>query len=247
MKVIVYGAEGTMGKLLADQLTALTIETILVDPMTKTESIYASLNNDFNADVLIDFSHFSQTETLVNYALKTKLPLVIATTGHHEHDEKRFQEAAKTIPIFKSANMAFGIHLLHKILKEYTSLLEDAYDIEIIEKHHKHKIDAPSGTAYLLAKSIQAGSHHEKTILTNRSGLKESRNSHEIGISSVRGGTIVGEHTVSFIGESDIIELSHSAQSKKLFTEGALKAAYYIIKQKPGLYTMDDLVEERRG
>ena len=245
MKVLVYGACGTMGKVLKEHLASLSIEFVLVDPYSCEEQVYTSLEEAPKVDVLIDFSHPSQTETIINYGLNNALPLVIGTTGHQEVDHQKFEDASRRIPIFKSANLSFGIHLLHKILKQYTALLEENYDIEIVETHHRNKVDAPSGTAYLLAQSIQSGAKTKKELVLNRSDVLSPRKNNQIGMSAIRGGNIIGEHTVSFYGDSDVIEFSHRAQSKKLFTEGAIKAAAYIIKQSPGLYTMNDLIKER--
>ena len=245
MKVIVYGAQGTMGKVLQEHLSELAIDYVGVDPHSNTNIIHRTLDT-VSGDVLIDFSHHSHTETIITYALLKKIPLIIATTGHDESQEQQFQTAAQKIAVFKSANLSFSINLLARILKDYTRLLEETYDIEITEKHHKHKVDAPSGTAYLLAEAIQSGSATKKTIITDRSGTNQKRAKHDIGISALRGGTIVGEHAVSFNGDADILEFTHKAQSKRLFTEGAIKAAQYILNQAPGLYTMDDLITESR-
>ncbi len=247
MNIIVYGSEGTMGRVLQQTLTSHSINYFRVDPHSEDEAVFKSLNDVPPADVLIDFSHHSQAEIITAFAIKRKLPIVIATTGHDEAANQLFLAASQHIPVFKSANMSFGINVIHQILKDYTALLEDDYDIEITEKHHRKKIDAPSGTAYLLADSINAGSNQQKSIVTSRSGNDTARTSAEIGIAALRGGTIVGEHTILFAGEADTIEITHHAQSKALFSEGALKAAHYIITKSPGFYTMDNLIEERKG
>jgi 4-hydroxy-tetrahydrodipicolinate reductase len=247
MKIIINGAQGTMGQLAYEHGKALNFDVIGVDFKSSQSDILSHLNEVDAADVIIDFSHFSQLDALLDYALKNKTPLVIATTGYDQHAAEKIASAAKQIPIFKSANLSFGVHVMKKILKDYAHILDQDYDIEIIEKHHKNKVDAPSGTAYLLADAIRSSLSHDTHIITDRSHQLNKRDKKEIGIQSVRGGSIVGEHTVIFAGEDDVIEITHKAQTKMMFVKGAYKAAKFIVTQKPGLYQMDDLPFERKA
>ncbi|MFH5882364.1 4-hydroxy-tetrahydrodipicolinate reductase [Liberiplasma polymorphum] len=242
MRIIVYGALGTMGKLTANYIESKEESLDRVDPLSENEDVAQTLDVVKQPTVIIDFSHPSQLDTLLSYAKRRIVPLVIATTGYTPKQEEKILAASKEIPIFKSANLSFGIHLLHKVLKKYAHLLENEYDIEIIEKHHRNKIDAPSGTAYLLAESIKAGSKEAKNIVIDRTLSRTKRTSNEIGISSMRGGNIVGEHSVIFAGLQDTITLTHEAHTKEVFAHGAYKAAQFIENQRPGLYTMDDLL-----
>ncbi len=246
MKVIVFGSEGAMGSNLRTALGDTGIDFIAVDPKHEAPGVVNNLNDVQEGDVIIDFSHHSHAKALSEYAVRTNRPLVVATTGHTEDEHQEFIAASKHIPIFKSANMSFGVNLLSRILRDYASLIEDDYDIEIIEAHHRNKIDAPSGTAYLLADAIQEGTSGEKAFVLDRNQRRQKRSRDQIGLSSVRGGSIAGEHTVLFAGESDTLSITHKAQSKTLFSEGAIRAARYIIHQTPGFYTMDDLIQESR-
>jgi 4-hydroxy-tetrahydrodipicolinate reductase len=195
------------------------------------------------ADVLVDFSHHSAVFSVLRMAKTNCLPVVIATTGHTPEEKALIEAAASDIPVFSSANMSLGINLLMLLCKQAASVLEGEFDIEIIEKHHNKKLDAPSGTAYLLADAIN---HRLKTpcaYMYDRHAQKEARKNNEIGIHAVRGGTIVGEHEVLFAGKDEVISLSHSAASRRVFAEGAIKAAFYIKDRKPGLYSMNDLLK----
>lgn len=246
MRVIVYGSEGTMGKILKKTITAAGHDVFEIEPMDDKKTLAAVMAGR-SADVLIDFSHPSQLSTILDYGVKTSTPLVLATTGYSAADQAAIRKTAHQIPIFQSANMAYGVNIVKKMLEEFTRLLETDYDIEITEAHHRNKIDAPSGTANLLAESIKAASEKDYALITDRSRTNEKRSRKEIGIHTIRGGGIAGEHTVLFAGEEDLIEIRHTALSKALFAKGALKAAAYIIRQSPGLKTMDDLIKERRG
>ena len=241
MKTIIYGSLGTMGQLATAYFKSQNIEVIEVDVFGQNQTVYTDIKDVSDADVIIDFSHPSQIDALLTYAIDKKIPLVIATTGYNETQTAQIHQAAKHIPIFKSANLSLGIHLLRSILKDYTKVLEKYYDIEIIEKHHRQKVDAPSGTAHLLLDTIQNASLHHITAVTDRYTAQQKRTRHEVGITSIRAGQIVGEHTVLFASDDDVIELTHKAQSKMMFVKGAWLATNFIKSQKPGLYTMDDI------
>lgn len=246
-KIIVYGSNGAMGKILIELIQDHP-DFELVCGVSRT--IYGNENykivNDLNtindkADVIIDFSHFSLTDNLLNYCVNTNTPLVIATTGLSEDQEKNIMKSSKQIPIFRSKNFSLGINLIADLIIQAKNILK-GFDIEIIEKHHNKKVDAPSGTAYLLADSLNES--NEFTYKHGRYGKSEKRDEKEIGIHSIRGGTIIGEHSVIFAGTDEVIEFKHSAQSKKVFALGSLEAAKFIKDKKPNLYTMNNLISK---
>lgn len=191
-------------------------------------------------DVIVDFSHYSRLDTLLDYAVTNELPLVIATTGYSDEILKKIEDSSKKIPILLSSNMSLGINLLQDILEKITPILYPNYDIELIEKHHNKKIDSPSGTAKTLLEVMKKSIDDVIEEKYGRVGM-EKREKNEIGIHSLRGGTIVGEHSVLFCGNDEIIELKHTALSKKIFAEGALQGAKFIIGKEPGLYSMKDI------
>lgn len=239
MNIAVYGSRGKMGSLVVDLLKHHGHQVYGVDPMDPT----SHLNDIPIPEVLIDFSHFSQLDTLLTYALSHRVPLVIATTGYSAQQEAQIAEASKHLPIFKSANYSYGIVVLRQLIAEAVKRLEADFDIEVIEAHHNQKKDAPSGTAKLLVETIQkAGSLDHPATLGHPTD--EARQPHSIGVHAIRGGSIVGDHTVLFAGQHERITLSHQAESRSVFAYGAIKAAHFIIKQHPGLYSMDDLVKE---
>ena len=195
-----------------------------------------------NPDIIIDFSAPTATMELLELAKKFKIPMVIATTGFSKEQEEEIKAAAKLIPIFKSANMEANITLIKKVLQIITPYLSD-YDVEVFETHHNRKKDAPSGTALLLANAIKDALAHtdDKEVIYGRTG---KRAENEIGIASLRGGNVTGEHSVFFFGNSDTIEIKHTAHSREGFAVGALKAARYLLNQtSPGLYSMDDMLQ----
>ncbi|MBR3162650.1 MAG: 4-hydroxy-tetrahydrodipicolinate reductase [Clostridia bacterium] len=232
IKAIVWGYSGHMG----------TIVSNLIKNNHRFEYLGGIDKDDYNfsytnADVIIDFSSPEGTMKMLDFAVKNKLPAVIATTGLNDEQENKIINASKNIPIFKSANMSFEVALVKNVLKNLASKLEDN-DIEILETHHNRKTDAPSGTAKLLADAINSGLTKPRSIIYGREGKRDKE---EIGIASLRGGNIVGEHSVKFFNDYETLEITHIAHSRELFASGALKAASFIINQKPGLYNMDDL------
>ncbi len=192
-------------------------------------------------DVIIDFSHVHLTLDVLKYANSNHIPIVIATTGFNTEQEKIIEEYSKTTPIFKSANMSFDINLMCKILSELAPLLSNS-DIEITETHHRNKIDAPSGTALLLANSINKSLGGKMKYVYNRHDLSHKREDNEIGFTSIRGGNIVGEHTVQFFGPYETFEIKHTSYSRSVFADGAIKAAGFMIGKENGMYSMNDLV-----
>lgn len=234
IKVIVWGYSGHMGGIVSN----------LVKQNHKFEYLGGVDKDDYNfsytdADVIIDFSSPEGTIKMLEFAVREKIPVVIATTGLNKDQESKVIEASKVIPIFKSANMSFEVALVKNLLKDLAPKLEDS-DIEILETHHNRKADAPSGTAKLFAESINSGLDEPRNIVYGREGKRKKS---EIGISSLRGGNIVGEHSVKFFSDFETLEITHTAHSREVFASGSLKAASFIVNQKPGFYNMDDLFE----
>lgn len=200
---------------------------------------------DMPADVIVDCSVASAVPKVLEFAVSNKTPIVICTTGLNAGVIEQINTAAKSIPVFRSANMSLGINLISSLMEKMVKALGDSnFDIEIIEKHHNQKIDAPSGTALLLADKINAVSNNAYEYVYDRSKVTKKRDKKELGISAVRGGTIVGEHSVIFAGNDEVIEIKHMAASKEVFAAGALKAAKYIAVKTPALYDMQSLMGE---
>jgi len=195
-------------------------------------------------DVVLDASLPKVLPALLELTLREKLPLVIATTGYGEGEYAMIDEAAKRIPVFQSGNMSLGILLLKQLAKQAAQVLGEGFDIEIIEAHHNQKVDAPSGTAYILAEAVNEGLAAPRGYVYERQGRREARPGNEIGIHSVRGGTVPGEHTVLFAGFDEVVELTHRAYSKRIFAAGCLAAARWIADKPPGRYGMDDMFSQ---
>ena len=193
-------------------------------------------------DVIIDFSNVAVLDYLLDFALKNNLPAIIATTGYNDKQIEKIKAAAKKIPVFFTANMSLGINVLSSLAKRAASVLGSDFDIEIVERHHNRKLDAPSGTAIMLANAVNSVFEDTYTYEYDRHSKRRMRPKSEIGIHSVRGGTIVGDHEVIFAGHEEVITLSHSAQSKGVFASGAIAAARFIVNAKPGLYDMNDII-----
>jgi 4-hydroxy-tetrahydrodipicolinate reductase len=197
-----------------------------------------------NADVIIDFSAPINLEEMLEFALKRRIGIVLCTTGFSKEQLALIDEAAKIIPILRSANMSMGINLITKMIKEAAAVLADAgFDIEIVEKHHNKKVDAPSGTALALADAINESLNNEYDYKYDRSTERVMRSKKEIGISAVRGGTIVGEHEIIFAGTDEVIEIKHTAYSKAIFAKGAVQASKFLPGKPAGMYAMSDLME----
>jgi len=198
---------------------------------------------DVAVDVVIDFSTASAMDAVFDYCVCKQLPLVMCTTGLSDVQLQKLEESAKEIPVLKSANMSLGINLLLKLLQDAAKVLGPAgYDIELIERHHNQKIDAPSGTALALADAINDILQHTYHYVYDRSQTREKRDAKEIGISVLRGGTIVGEHEVVFAGMDEVIAFQHTAYSRSVFAKGAVEAAHFLVGKKPGLYGMCDVI-----
>ena len=196
------------------------------------------------ADVIVDFSHHSSLPALLDYAKSTRTPLVVATTGHTEEELSMMKKASEEVAIFFSGNFSIGINLIISLAKQAAKTLGVDFDVEIIEKHHNKKLDSPSGTALMLADAISE-ERAEAEYVYDRHSVRKAREPKEIGIHSVRGGTIVGEHEVLFAGTNEVVSISHCAASREIFATGALRAAAYLSGKSAGLYNMNDLIEGR--
>lgn len=197
------------------------------------------------ADVLVDFSNSAALLHLLDYCTDKKFPCVLCTTGYSEDQLVQISHASETIPVFRSGNMSLGINLLIQLVKKASAVLGENFDVEIIEKHHNQKVDAPSGTALMLADAAASALPHESEYVYDRHSVRQKRSREEIGISSIRGGTIVGEHDVLFCGPDEVVELKHTATSRDVFANGALSAALFLAAVKaPGMYSMDDVLAQ---
>lgn len=251
VNIIISGANGKMGKVVANGVSAredcqivsgIDINTTRYDNFP----IFSKPNLiEQKGDVIIDFSNPAVLDDLLDYAIKSQTPIVVATTGYNDEQIKKIKEASKKVAVFFSFNMSLGINLLIQLSKIATNILGEQFDIEIIEKHHNQKIDAPSGTAIMLADEINNAANSKYQYMYDRHSTRKKRSSNEIGIHSLRGGTIVGEHEVVFAGRDEIISLTHQATSKEIFAVGAIKAAIFLKNKSAGLYDMGMLIEEQ--
>lgn len=247
-KIILSGCNGKMGRAITACVKEREDCTIVagVDLNTTPNAdfpVYDTfLKVSEKADVIIDFSNPALLEKLLAFAKEKNLPLVLATTGFTKQQTDEIHEAAKEMPIFFTFNMSLGINLLVSLSKKAAAILGDSFDIEIIEKHHNQKLDAPSGTAIMLANAINDTLNDRMIFEYDRHSKREKRPKNEIGIHSIRGGTIVGEHDVVFAGHDEVITLSHQAASKEVFAVGAVKAAIFMSGKAPGLYDMNDMI-----
>ena len=246
-KVILCGSGGKMGGFVA--------QAIKKDPEMEIVAGVDKYNNgcdfpvfpDFKslnvkADVIIDFSNPVLLDDILEYASANNTALVIATTGYNEAQLEKINAISKNIPLFFTFNMSIGVNLICSLTKKAAAILGNDFDIEIVEKHHNQKIDAPSGTAIMLANAVNEVFDNTKTYEYDRHSKRQKRSQKEIGIHSVRGGTIVGEHDVIFAGHDEVITISHSAQSKEVFAQGAVKAAKFLKNKKAGLYDMNSVM-----
>lgn len=246
--VILHGANGRMGKALQEMIAADPHLQVVagidkwVDESAAFPQYSVPQDCQTKADVIIDFSNHSAVPALLDYCVASKTPVIVATTALTEDCKSQITEAAKEIPVFFSANMSLGINVLMKALKAITPVLEESFNVEIIEKHHNQKLDSPSGTALLLADTINDACQVKKNYLFGRHGKEDECKLTDLGIHAVRGGTIPGEHTVLYAGSDELIELKHTALSRAIFAGGAVKAAKFLANKAPGLYTMEDLV-----
>lgn len=251
INLVINGYLGQMGQVIEKQVKEMdNIELVAgIDKNANSykgdTKVYESiLDLDKDCDVIIDFSNPTSLDNLLTYARSNNIALVIGTTGYEDKEIKKLKEGAKDIPIFYSANMSLGINLLLSLVAKTASVLGEDFDIEIVEKHHKQKIDAPSGTAYMIANKINEEFDNNKVYTFGRNTKTHKRSSKEIGIHALRGGTIVGEHSVLFAGLDETIEIKHDASSKNVFAKGALKATEFITTKDNGLFNMDHIINQ---
>lgn len=250
VRLIISGCNGRMGRV---------VETICsADPefeiVAGFDLLGAAGDRDFpiysspcefqgQADVVVDFSSPAALDALLEFGLQRQLPLVLATTGYSEQQLLDIDRAAGTIPIFRSANMSLGVNVLLQLVRSTVRALGEGFDLEIVERHHNKKVDAPSGTALMLADAAAEALPYTPEYVYERQAIRKPREKTEIGISSVRGGSIVGDHEVIFAGRDEVIELRHTAMSRDAFASGAIRAAKFLAGiTVPGLYTMSDLI-----
>lgn len=253
-KIIISGSSGRMGRVIASLCDAKPdVQIVAGFDMNAVKSggfpVYSEpLEFSGEADVLVDFSSPEALDGLLSYCSAKKLPCVLCTTGYSEAQLAQIQAASDKIPVFHSGNMSLGINLLTALVKKAAAVLGEDFDIEIVERHHRMKLDAPSGTAYMLADAAASELPYSPEYVYDRHSRREKRPVREIGISAVRGGTIVGEHEVIFAGPDEVLELSHTAYSRNVFATGALTAAVFMAKTKePGMYDMNDALAEILG
>ena len=248
IKAIMHGCNGAMGQVISSLAeTDGEMEIVAgVDLNTERKNgypVYASLEECPRADVIIDFASAKAVDHLLDYCAATGTPVVLCTTGLSEEQIRRVEETAEKAAVLRSANMSLGINLLLKLVKEAARVLAAAdFDIEILEKHHNRKLDAPSGTALALADSINEAMESQYHYVYDRSSRRQKRDPKEIGIQSVRGGSIVGEHDVIFAGQDEVITISHTAYSRAIFAKGAVAAAKFLAGRTSGLYDMADVI-----
>lgn len=248
MNILLLGACGRMGRQVTD-LASEHGDTIVcgidLAPSPMPYPVYTDFSQvTEDVDVAIDFSSPSNLHARLAFCEKHGLPIVLAATGYTEGDLALIEEYSARIALFRTGNLSLGINLLQLLAKKAAQVLGDTFDVEIIEKHHNKKKDAPSGTALMLAKSVSEGLEGDCENVYGRQGIVGERQKREIGIHAVRGGTIVGEHEVMFAGEDEVITLSHSARSRRVFASGALRAAKWLLSQPAGVYDMSDLLKE---
>ncbi|MDO4618219.1 MAG: 4-hydroxy-tetrahydrodipicolinate reductase [Clostridia bacterium] len=247
-KIILSGCNGKMGQVITQLLSDNTDTEIVAgidinDCLQNTYPVFCDLEKcDTEADVIVDFSHPSAFDKLMDFANRRNLPIVVATTGLSKEQKERLKKDSENIPVFFSANMSLGINLLIALSKKAARVLGEGFDIEIIEQHHNQKIDAPSGTALALADGINEEMDNSFGYVYDRHAYRKKRDKKEIGIHAIRGGTIVGKHDVIFAGNDEVITLKHEASSKEVFAVGAVKAAQFMAGKPKGFYSMDDLI-----
>ena len=250
IKVLMHGCNGKMGQMITGLIRDDEQVEIAagVDAYTGLPNDYPVFENieacDVDVDVAIDFSNAGAADRLLDFCVEKQVPVVLCTTGLSEEQLKRVREVSGKVAVLKSANMSMGINLLLKMLKDAAKVLAPAgYDIELVERHHNQKVDSPSGTALALADSINEALDHEYTYIYDRSQVRKKREQKEIGISAVRGGTIVGEHEVIFAGPDEVIEFRHTAYSRSVFGKGAVEAAKFLAGKEAGMYDMSDVIQ----
>lgn len=246
--IILCGANGRMGKFITDAVSKRDDARIVAGVDLNTESnsgfpVFKTIGEvNIPADVIVDFSHPALLDSILCYVNEKNIPAVLATTGYSAEATAKIRKAAERSPLFFTFNMSLGVNLLVSLSKRAAEVLGDAFDVEIVEKHHNQKLDAPSGTAVMLADAINEVYGNEMTYEFDRHSKREKRPAKQIGIHSVRGGNIVGEHDVIFAGRDEVVTLSHQATSKQVFAVGAIRAAKFIKDKSAGLYDMNNIL-----
>ena len=250
IKVLMHGCNGKMGQMITglirdDEQVEIAAGVDAYTGLANDYPVFESVDScDVDVDVAIDFSNAGAVDGLLDYCVEKQVPVVLCTTGLSNEQLKRVSEVSKKVAVLKSANMSMGINLLLKMLKDAAKVLAPAgYDIELVERHHNQKVDAPSGTALALADSMNEALNHEYTYVYDRSQVRKKREQKEMGISAVRGGTIVGEHEVIFAGPDEVIEFRHTAYSRSVFGKGAVEAAKFLAGKEAGMYDMSDVIQ----
>ncbi|MBO4946660.1 MAG: 4-hydroxy-tetrahydrodipicolinate reductase [Lachnospiraceae bacterium] len=252
VRVIMNGCNGKMGQvitgIIAEDAQAEIVAGIDVyDGIKNPYPVFSNIADcNVDADVIIDFSNAKAIDGLLDYVEAKKIPVVLCTTGLSEEQLQRVEKVSKEVAVLKSANMSLGINTIMKLLQQAVQVFAPAgYDVEIVEKHHNQKLDAPSGTAIALADSMNEVMDHQYEYIYDRSQRRQKRDVKELGISAVRGGTIVGEHEVIFAGTDEVIEIKHTAYSKAVFAKGAVEAAKFLAGKPAGLYDMSHVISEK--
>lgn len=248
VRVIMHGAGGYMGAVVTefaakDEAVEIVAGVDVRTDVARPYPVFATLEECPAADVIIDFSTAKAVDGLIAYAVKKEVPLVLCTTGLSEEQLQKVAETSEKVAVLRSANMSLGVNLLLKLLKEAASVLVPAgFDAEIMEMHHRRKLDSPSGTAIALAESVNEGAGGELVYTFDRSARRASRDARELGVMALRGGTVPGTHDVVFAGEDELIEFKHTAYSRSIFAKGALQAAKYLSGKPAGMYSMADVI-----
>ena len=249
VKIIMVGCNGRMGQMITDIVkedddVVIAAGIDIINNRDNSYPVFTDISDcDVSADVIIDFSSSNGIEERMDYAVDKQIPVIVCSTGLSKEQSAYVTEASKKVAVLRSANMSLGINLLMKLVKEAAKKLADnGFDIEIVEKHHNQKLDAPSGTALALADSINEAMEHQYEYRYDRSKLRQKREKKELGISSVRGGSIVGEHEIIFAGIDEVVEIKHTAYSKAIFAKGAISAAKFLKGKPAGMYDMSDVI-----
>lgn len=248
-RIILSGCGGAMGRAVAKAAAEASCGIVAGIDLRPVEGAFFPVYDSQEkvteeADVLIDFSNPSLLSSLLTFGTTKKVPLVLCTTGYSEEQKAEIRTASENIPVFTSGNMSLGVNLLIELSKKAAAILGNSFDIEIVEMHHNRKLDAPSGTALMIADGISDALGEKMDYVYDRHSQRRPREKTEIGIHSIRGGTIVGEHQVIFAGPQETLTLTHSAQSREIFANGALHAAQFLVRQAKGLYSMCDMLNQ---